>query len=123
MSQYLAALVEIENRCEETVKIMAQGVLELKETHHVDKQTETSIQYFLDRFYMSRISLKMLMNQHILIFEEHKIQSKMIGIIDTKCNVANLVKKAYDEAEIQCEQNYIIAPELDLQIHNSVDPS
>ena len=56
-------------RCEETVKIMAQGVLELKETHHVDKQTETSIQYFLDRFYMSRISLKMLLNQHILLFD------------------------------------------------------
>ena len=67
-------------------------------------------------------SLKMLMNQHILIFEEHKIQSKMIGIIDTKCNVANLVKKAYDEAEIQCEQNYTIAPELELKIHNSIDP-
>ena len=48
---------------------MAQGVLELKETHHVDKQTETSIQYFLDRFYMSRISLKMLLNQHILLFD------------------------------------------------------
>ena len=40
-----------------------------------------------------------------------------------RCNVANLVKKAFDEAEIQCEQNYTIAPELDLQIHNSVDPS
>ena len=63
----------------------------------------------------------MLMNQHILIFEEHKIQSKMIGIIDTKCNVANLVKKAYDEAEIQCEQNYTIAPELELKIHNAID--
>ena len=34
---------------------MAQGVLELKDSHHVDKQTEASIQYFLDRFYMSRI--------------------------------------------------------------------
>jgi len=102
---------------------MAQGVLELKDSHHVDKQTESSIQYFLDRFYMSRISLKMLMNQHILIFEDQRVKSKMIGIIDTKCNVVNLVKKAFDEAEILCEQNYTIAPELDLQIHNSVDPT
>jgi len=122
MRDYYRSLCEIEQRCNDTVRTMAQGVLELKESHHVDKQTEASIQYFLDRFYMSRISLKMLMNQHILIFEEHKIQSKMIGIIDTKCNVANLVKKAYDEAEIQCEQNYTIAPELELKIHNSIDP-
>ena len=34
---------------------MAQGVLELKDSHAVDTQTEMSIQYFLDRFYMSRI--------------------------------------------------------------------
>lgn len=120
---YLHTLIEIEQRCHDTVRTMAQGVLELKDSHHVDKQTEASIQYFLDRFYMSRISLKMLMNQHILIFEEQSMSSKMIGIIDTRCNVANLVKKAFDEAEIQCEQNYTIAPELDLQIHNSVDPS
>ena len=65
----------------------------------------------------------MLMNQHILIFEDQRVKSKMIGIIDTKCNVVNLVKKAFDEAEILCEQNYTIAPELDLQIHNSVDPT
>lgn len=43
---------------------MAQGVLELKESHDVDAQTENSIQYFLDRFYMSRISIRMLINQH-----------------------------------------------------------
>lgn len=43
---------------------MAQGVLELKDSHEVDNQTEHSVQYFLDRFYMSRISIRMLINQH-----------------------------------------------------------
>ena len=47
---------------------MAQGVLEMKETqgHTVEApgQMETSIQYFLDRLYMSRISIRMLINQH-----------------------------------------------------------
>ena len=42
---------------------MAQGVLELKDTHKVDNQTDMNIQYFLDRFYMSRISLRMLLHQ------------------------------------------------------------
>ena len=45
------------------VQTMAQGVLELKESHSVDKQTDMAIQYFLDRFYMSRISMRMLINQ------------------------------------------------------------
>lgn len=55
MAEFLQTLLEIEKRCSDTVRVMAQGVLELKDMHHIDKQTEASIQYFLDRFYMSRI--------------------------------------------------------------------
>lgn len=43
---------------------MAQGVLEYKEAFGVDPVTNQNVQYFLDRFYMSRISIRMLMNQH-----------------------------------------------------------
>lgn len=43
---------------------MAQGVLELKDSYEIDLHTENSIQYFLDRFYMSRIGIRMLINQH-----------------------------------------------------------
>lgn len=124
MQDYLHTLIEIENRCKDTVRVMAQGVLELKESHHVDKHTEISIQYFLDRFYMSRISLKMLCNQHILLFEHPDIpkSKKMVGIIDTKCNVSTVVNNAYEEASILCEQTYSFAPGLNLNIHNSIDP-
>jgi pyruvate dehydrogenase kinase 2/3/4 len=41
-----------------------QGILELKEAHGIEASTENRIQYFLDRFYMSRISIRMLINQH-----------------------------------------------------------
>jgi len=123
MSEYLKTLVDIEVRCEDTVRVMAQGVLELKESHHVDKQTETSIQYFLDRFYMSRISLKMLLNQHIMLFDGSHIPGKnaQIGMIDRRCNVCNLVRAAFEEAAILCEKTYTVSPELHLKIHNSVD--
>ncbi len=46
------------------VPTMAQGVLEYKEAFGVDPVTNQNVQYFLDRFYMSRISTRMLMNQH-----------------------------------------------------------
>lgn len=52
---------------------MAQGVLELKESHSVDQQTDNSIQYFLDRFYMSRISIRMLINQHSESFPYYSV--------------------------------------------------
>lgn len=56
--------MKIRNRHSDIVQTMAQGVLELKDSHDVDVQTENSIQYFLDRFFMSRISIRMLINQH-----------------------------------------------------------
>lgn len=63
-SRFCQTLVKIRNRHKDIVETMAQGVLELKESHDVDVQTENNIQYFLDRFLMSRISIRMLINQH-----------------------------------------------------------
>lgn len=43
---------------------MAQGIIEYKEAFPQDPVTNQNIQYFLDRFYTSRISIRMLINQH-----------------------------------------------------------
>lgn len=55
---------QIRDRHKDVVQTMAQGVIELKESREIDPSMELSIQYFLDRFYMSRISIRMLINQH-----------------------------------------------------------
>lgn len=61
---FVEALVTIRNRHNEVVLTMAQGVIEYKEMFGQDPVTSQNIQYFLDRFYMSRISIRMLVNQH-----------------------------------------------------------
>lgn len=43
---------------------MAQGIIEYKGAFPQDWITNQNIQYFLDRFYTSRISIRMLINQH-----------------------------------------------------------
>lgn len=122
LAEFVQSLVIIQDRCVDVVQTMAQGVLELKDSHHVDKQTETSIQYFLDRFYMSRISMRMLMNQHTLLFEPSAASDPhRVGIIDTSCNVVSVLSQAYEEASILCEKNYMFAPDIDIHVHNSVD--
>ncbi|KAF2905360.1 hypothetical protein ILUMI_00809 [Ignelater luminosus] len=112
------SLVKIRNRHSDVVETMAQGVLELKESHDIDHQMEHSIQYFLDRFYMSRISIRMLINQHTLLFGGQlerapgPNQSKYIGCIDPQCNIVSVIKDAYENARFLCDQYYLASPEL-----------
>ena len=72
---FCQTLKTVQRRHSDVVQTMAQGVLELKETHAVDNQTDMHIQYFLDRFYMSRISIKMLIHQ-VLKMKSKRLESK-----------------------------------------------
>ncbi|KAJ8704458.1 hypothetical protein PYW07_011646 [Mythimna separata] len=118
--------IHIRNCHADVVQTMAQGVLELKESHEVDPGTENSIQYFLDRFYMSRISIRMLINQHTLLFGEQigvgpRTASvtgiggdRHIGSIDPACDVAAVVRDAYENARFLCDRYYLASPDLQL---------
>uniref|UniRef100_A0A914XPJ8 Protein-serine/threonine kinase n=1 Tax=Plectus sambesii TaxID=2011161 RepID=A0A914XPJ8_9BILA len=57
-------LQKVLKRHSHVVETMAEGLIELKDAHGIDIASERSIQYFLDRFYINRISIRMLMNQH-----------------------------------------------------------
>jgi len=45
---------------------MAEGIMEMKERLSQEDyvSVDARIQYFLDRFYMSRIGLRMIIHQH-----------------------------------------------------------
>jgi len=126
LKEFVESLSEIRRRHENAVQLLAQGVLELKETHSVDPATETRIQYFLDRFYMSRISTRTLLNQHYELFglpdDERDGRENIVGAIDTKCRVRQLVQDTYNNAGIICEQFYFNFPEMDLVEVNSAEP-
>ena len=69
-------------------KHFVQGVLEFHDQEHVEQHMDVSIEYFLDRFYMSLISLRMLVNQHVLLFAPGADQkTKRIGVIDPECKL------------------------------------
>ncbi|XP_050530106.1 pyruvate dehydrogenase (acetyl-transferring) kinase, mitochondrial [Daktulosphaira vitifoliae] len=115
--KFTQTLVKIRNRHSDVVQTMAQGVLELKDSFKIDAHTENSIQYFLDRFYMSRIGIRMLINQHTLLFGEHinNNHHQHIGCIDPNCNVISVVKDAYENARFLCDQYYLTSPELQIK--------
>jgi len=116
LASFCQTLKTIQARHTNVVQTMAQGVLELKESHTVDKQTDMAIQYFLDRFYMSRISMRMLINQHKLLFEpDADKDTKRIGMIDPSCKVKSVIMEAFQNAAFLCEEYYDCAPEIEIK--------
>ncbi|KAK6970395.1 pyruvate dehydrogenase (acetyl-transferring) kinase isozyme 3 mitochondrial [Biomphalaria glabrata] len=121
IESFTSTLVNIRNRHTNVVETMAQGVLEMKEAYGIDTNSENRIQYFLDRFYMSRISIRMLINQHTLLFgkREKNNDPRHIGCIDPNCNVLAVVQDAYENARFLCEQYYLAAPDMMVKTHNN----
>ncbi|XP_072531061.1 pyruvate dehydrogenase (acetyl-transferring) kinase isozyme 2, mitochondrial-like isoform X2 [Salminus brasiliensis] len=125
LQDFVEALVTIRNRHNDVVPTMAQGVIEYKETFGQDPVTSQNIQYFLDRFYMSRISIRMLINQHTLIFDSaSQPVPSTIGCIDPHCRVTEVIQDAYECAKLLCEQFYMCSPDLKLrEINANLSPS
>uniref|UniRef100_A0A8C1FZB8 Protein-serine/threonine kinase n=2 Tax=Cyprinus carpio TaxID=7962 RepID=A0A8C1FZB8_CYPCA len=119
--RFVNALVNIRNRHNDVVPTMAQGVIEYKEVFGQDPVTNQNIQYFLDRFYLSRISIRMLINQHTLVFDgaTNPVHPNTIGSIDPYCQVTEVVKDAYESARMLCDQYYLSSPDLVLRELNT----
>ena len=80
-------------------------------------QIDTNIQNFLDRFYMSRIGIRMLIGQHIALTDQkHHSEPNYVGIICTKTNVRELAQEAIENARFVCEDHYGLfdAPKVQL---------
>ncbi|XP_062464037.1 pyruvate dehydrogenase kinase, isozyme 3 isoform X2 [Pezoporus occidentalis] len=125
LDDFLDVLIKVRNRHNDVVPTMAQGVIEYKEKYGFDPFVSSNIQYFLDRFYTNRISFRMLINQHTLLFggDINPAHPKHIGSIDPNCNVAEVVKDAYETAKMLCEQYYLVAPELEVEEFNAKAPN
>lgn len=139
LRRFSETLFTIRERHANTVPSMAEAVMEVKSNYNEkDRPTKNggqlpkfgkNIQYFLDRLYTSRISLRMLINQHTLLYAEPNQVSKklvsspdgrsklMIGSLDPDCEVGEIVLQAYDNAKCLCEQYYMSAPELVYESH------
>lgn len=107
---------------------MAMGILQVEETYGIDPKTGQNIQYFLDRFLMSRISIRMLINQHLLMFsqdfkEDYDEKNTQIGSIDPQCDVVSVLQDAFMNAKFLCDQYYLCSPDIELITKNSIEPN
>ncbi|POR32944.1 Pyruvate dehydrogenase kinase [Tolypocladium paradoxum] len=121
--RFAQTLHKIKRRHDGVVTTMAQGILEYKRRRQ-RMQIDGTIQSFLDRFYMSRIGIRMLIGQHIALTDQsHHRDPTYVGIICTKTNVKDLAQEAIENARFVCEDHYGLfeAPRIQLVCNPNLD--
>lgn len=114
--KFAQVLERIKRRHDSVVTTVAQGILEYKRKRQ-RMQIDHNIQAFLDRFYMSRIGIRMLIGQHIALTDQRqRSDPNYVGIICTKTNVRDLAMEAIENARFVCEDHYGLfeAPKIQL---------
>merc|ERR1719228_983340 len=121
-------LTDIRHRHQDTVVHMADALHILKDEGilHVNSKDKLNqaIQYFLDRLYMSRISINMLISHNKALYcpEESNRSDGLKGTIDPKCDAVKIAKSAYQNAVFLCDQIYMDAPKLNIDCVDLTDP-
>ncbi|KAF9432652.1 hypothetical protein BGZ76_010506 [Entomortierella beljakovae] len=109
----------VKRRHDPVVTTVAQGILEFKQSkpsHVVD----TDVQAFLDRFYMSRIGIRMLIGQHMAL-NKGPSRKDYVGIICTKTNLSDMAQEAIDNAKFICEDYYGLFRGPEVHLHCNED--
>ena len=104
--RFARTLEGIKRRHDGVVTTVAQGINEYKRKRQ-RMQIDNNIQAFLDRFYMSRIGIRMLIGQHVALTDQKSAsEPNYVGIICTKTNVKELAQEAIENARFVCEDHY-----------------
>nr|XP_043607035.1 pyruvate dehydrogenase (acetyl-transferring) kinase, mitochondrial-like [Erigeron canadensis] len=105
----------IKVRHNNVVPAMALGVQQLKKSldPKLDYEDLDVIHRFLDRFYMSRIGIRMLIGQHVAVHDPNP-PPNCIGIIHAKMSPAQVAKDASEDARSVCLREYGSAPEINI---------
>jgi pyruvate dehydrogenase kinase 2/3/4 len=84
------------------------GDTDLKGAVEFEAMEETHL--FLDRFYLSRIGIRVLIGQYLAL-RQPPVEN-YLGIICTKTSPYEIVKRAIDDAAFMCARKYGDAPEV-----------
>ncbi|KAJ1961901.1 [Pyruvate dehydrogenase (acetyl-transferring)] kinase isozyme 2 [Dipsacomyces acuminosporus] len=112
---FVRALEKIKRRHDPVVTTLAQGVVEYKQLLK-KKHIDSHVQHFLDRFYLSRIGIRMLIGQQVALNQQRKYKD-YVGVICTNTRVADVVQEAIDNARFICGDYYMLMHVPDIELH------
>nr|AGT16294.1 pyruvate dehydrogenase [Saccharum hybrid cultivar R570] len=106
----------VKMRHNNVVPTMALGVQQLKKelghSRKVPFEFDDQIHEFLDRFYMSRIGIRMLIGQHVALHDPQP--SGVIGLINTRLSPIQVAQAACEDARAICLREYGSAPDINI---------
>ncbi|KAK3011943.1 hypothetical protein RJ639_012525 [Escallonia herrerae] len=105
----------IKVRHNNVVPTMALGVQQLKKAlnRKMDYTDLDEIHQFLDRFYMSRIGIRMLIGQHVALHDPNP-PPDCVGYIHTKMSPVDVARSASEDARAICLREYGSAPDISI---------
>jgi pyruvate dehydrogenase kinase 2/3/4 len=92
------------------VKLISEALTEQFFEQHSDPRERFLLQEFLDRFFLSRIGLRMLMSQHVALQRVHT--ADVVGVIHRKCSPHVELNDAIEQAHQFCVAHYGEAPSV-----------
>lgn len=119
ISKFTDDLHEIVDTHSNVVMLMAMGIKEMKEEGPNSWDEDKQLQYFLDRFYISRIGIRMLITQHTLVYGPILRENETyVGCIDPQCSPLEQAVSAYGFARMLCTRVYGRSPGCDIRVYN-----
>ncbi|KAJ1753933.1 [Pyruvate dehydrogenase (acetyl-transferring)] kinase isozyme 2 [Coemansia sp. RSA 2523] len=112
---FVKSLERIKRRHDPVVTTLAHGVVEYKQLQKTNR-IDASVQHFLDRFYLSRIGIRMLIGQQIELNQQRR-DPNFVGVICTNTNVAQVVQEAIDNARYICGDYYVLMNTPAIELH------
>ncbi len=96
-------VARIKYRHRNQVQVMARGIQEFLRRNPVSQLDEEALHQFLDRFYMSRIGIRVLLGHHTALHEKLPGWS---GIICARTAAGEVTERACAEAADLCRRTY-----------------
>ena len=122
---FTTALETVLSRHEQTVETMAHALIEyrLESGELNSEELDRQLTRFLDRFFMSRIGIRLLINQHITLFAgyNNRLKTHLLGTFDKQTNIREVIENAYHSAEQLCHRNYMDCPKSNIKVANNTD--
>lgn len=115
VEQQFADMIErIYDRHSNVLVQMARGAYEFRQAVREEKgesiELENETHKFLDRFYLCRIGIRVLIGQYLAL-RQPPVEN-YVGIICSQTSPYEIVKRAIDDAAFMCTRKYGDAPEV-----------